>query len=106
MPGGSYKKPGNWRTLKRRVLERDGHRCFCGAPAITADHIIGVAEWTARLLPGSPHAMGNLRAICQACHDVKSKAEAAAGRRAAADRRQASRHMPSEPHPGRIPPRA
>lgn len=106
MPGGSYKQPGNWVTLKRRILNRDGHVCFCGEPAVTVDHSIGVAEWAARGLTGTPHDEANLRAICQSCHDIKSKAEAASGRRSAAQRRRTASRIPIEPHPGAISPHA
>ena len=67
------------RRWARAVLERDAHTCRrCGAPATEADHIINRAA--------APHLaldVNNGQALCRACHRAKTKAEAAAGRRAA-----------------------
>lgn len=95
MPGGSYQKPGNWRTLKRRILERDGYRCLCGARAVTADHIIPRSQ-------GGGDDPVNLRAICGPCHEAKSKVEAAIGRRRASAKRRSQARLAPERHPGRI----
>jgi 5-methylcytosine-specific restriction protein A len=74
-------------------MVRDGHRCtLCGAPAVQVDHIVPVAE-------GGTHDLDNLAAICQSCHDAKTKAESARGRERASRRRQQRR---TEPHPGAI----
>jgi len=86
----SYVQPGNWKTTKRRILERDGHTCYmCGGPAVTADHVVNVAA-------GGTHDDDNLAAICAVCHEVKSKAERAVGQRRRAQRGQ----RPAETHPG------
>lgn len=76
--GGGYAQPGNWKTLKARVLKRDGYTCYlCGGDADTADHVIPVAQ-------GGTHDMDNLAAICTPCHDVKTETERLAGIKAAA----------------------
>lgn len=75
-----------WAVTKRNVLLRDRYRCQpCKRAgkrtrAHTADHIIPVAE-------GGSEDLSNLEAICNPCHDTKSKEEARRGRvRAAAIR--------------------
>lgn len=93
MGRSSYAQPGNWKTTKRRILERDGHRCYlCGGTAITVDHVVNVAA-------GGSHDDDNLAAICDPCHDVKSEHERRAGIKA----RKAGRQVQ---HPGVISPRA
>lgn len=78
--------PGNWRTIKARILERDGHRCYvCGATATEVDHLVNVAA-------GGTHEDDNLAAICEPCHKRKTQREAQAGR--------VSQRRPSERHPG------
>lgn len=82
MPYG-YKQPGNWKTTRRRILARDGHRCACGNPATQVDHIVNVSA-------GGTHEDDNLRAICGPCHEAKTKLEQQAGRKRR--RREPRRH--------------
>lgn len=68
-------------TRRRRVLERDNFTCYiCGEVrlenGLIADHVKPLAE-------GGADTMGNLRAICLDCDQVKSAEEAARGRRRA-----------------------
>lgn len=91
----SYNKPGDWETRKRRVLQRDEHRCYLGLPgctgvAVTADHVIPVTQ-------GGTHDLENLAAICGPCHEAKSNQERAAGR--ARRRARVGRNRPAEQHP-------
>jgi 5-methylcytosine-specific restriction protein A len=56
-----------WRLVRRRVLDRDGHRCQirlpgCEGSANTVDHITPLAHGGARL------DEGNLRASCTRCN--------------------------------------
>lgn len=70
--------PGNWGTLRREVLKRDGGTCQeldehgrkCGAHANQVDHV----------RPGDDHSLGNLRSLCRVCHAIKSSAEGHAAR--------------------------
>ena len=81
-----------WRNTRRRILDRDGHRCYlCRRPATEVDHLTPIAEHGSEL-------DSNLAAICHACHARKSSAE---GNRAQA-RRRASRLRPPERHPGQL----
>ena len=83
-----YRQPGNWRSLRQRVLERDGWICYlCSGVAVTVDHVVSVKQ-------GGTHDPANLAAICQPCHDRKTQAEAQAGR--------VKRKREPETHPGRI----
>lgn len=51
--------PANWASVRRQVLERDGHTCLmCGQPGNQVDHIER----------GFNHHPSNLRTLCQACH--------------------------------------
>lgn len=66
--------PPNWTSIRRRILQRDRHRCTqCGAPANQVDHIT----------PGNDHSDANLRALCHDCHQAKTKVESAQARAAA-----------------------
>lgn len=90
---------GRWRTLKRAVDRRDHGCCYmCGLdrgeldlddPDVhdhELDHIIPISEG------GSVESLDNLGLACTACHETKSKAEAAranARRRITSSRRSA-----------------
>lgn len=60
-----------WAVVRRRVLERDGHRCkACGrAGRLEVDHIVPLAGG------GKPYDMRNLQALCRGCHIAKTKRE-------------------------------
>ena len=54
-----------WRTTRRRILNRDDHRCQeCGAPATHVDHK------TTHAMGGSDDD-GNLQALCADCNLTK-----------------------------------
>lgn len=59
-----------WRALRLRVLERDGHQCQirmagCTTRADRVDHIIGWKQGGAWLDPS------NLQAACRSCNTAK-----------------------------------
>lgn len=83
--------PGNWGTIRRRVLERDGYTCqlqdaHCTVGASEVDHIRDPDN----------HDETNLRAACTRCHADRTKAQAIAGSKAW----HARRRRPPETHPG------
>ncbi|MDE0289434.1 MAG: HNH endonuclease signature motif containing protein [bacterium] len=57
-----------WRTLRRRVLDRDGWRCTrCGrAGRLEVDHRVALADG------GHPFRLDNLAALCRGCHRGKT----------------------------------
>lgn len=62
---------GPWKTIRKRVLERDGHTCQvrlpgCTTTATTVDHIVPVS-WG-----GDWYALDNLRAACAGCNAALS----------------------------------
>ncbi len=81
-----------WRKLRDYVMRRDGGLCRCAEctalgrvrPAHDVDHIVSKAEWRRRhgTLAGVD-ALDNLQAINRDCHQAKTAAERAAGRRQA-----------------------
>ena len=77
--------PRDWPATRRRILDRDGHRCTwpgCTLPATDVDHIT----------PGDNHTDTNLRSLCTPHHRRKSAAEGGnAGAR---------QTRPLERHPG------
>lgn len=87
--GWTYTQPGNWKTLRKKVLTRDGQRCYlCGAHATQVDHVVNVAA-------GGSHDPDNLAAICEGCHRIKSSTE----------QRKATTKRPArtpETHPGAL----
>lgn len=97
-----YRQPGSWRTLVRKVLERDAGVCrHCGGEATTADHLVGVADWVAA--HGSDegaHDLDNLVASCRPCNDLRAEAQRVAGLRRTA--RLRSRRRRGEIHPNRV----
>ena len=63
---------GPWKTVRRRVLERDNHTCQIGLPgclgqANSVDHIVPVA------LGGDWYNLDNLRAACAPCNGELAK---------------------------------
>jgi len=83
-----------WRKVAAQARERDGHACTqCGAPAHQVDHVTPVHR-------GGTDTLDNAQTICDAHHDAKTQAEAAAAR--------PTRRRTTEPHPGlrATPPRA
>lgn len=91
-----YTKPGNWETLKARVIRRDAGICYlCGQPgADTADHVLPVAR-------GGTHDMSNLKAAhVTPCHEDKTERD----RREGYALRQAryGRRRQQEPHPNQV----
>ena len=67
----------DYQRMRRQVLREEPMCRICGVrPAVSVDHIIPVAQ-------GGTHARGNLRGLCRKCHDARSKAQSAEGRRRA-----------------------
>jgi 5-methylcytosine-specific restriction protein A len=78
--------PRGWPALRRRVLQRDGWRCYlCGGPATEVDHLVPAHR-------GGTDEEANLAAICGGCHLTKTAREAQAAR--------LHRRREPEPHPG------
>lgn len=76
----------DWRTIRLKILERDGHTCrWCGAPATSVDHLLPLARGGPRL------DERNLLASCLRCNSVRGGAESRGGRGAG----------PIPPPPGR-----
>lgn len=81
---------GEWRTLKRRVANRDYGCCYrCGADSgdtsedddpFVLDHIVPIFEG------GSPRDPDNLGLLCPDCDSIKSREESARANRARAER--------------------
>jgi 5-methylcytosine-specific restriction enzyme A len=68
--------------------------CACGrARSTVADHIISHADCIRAGI--NPDTISNGQGLCGTCHDVKTKAEARAGRA-----RQPRAKRPPEKHPG------
>lgn len=82
-PSGRRMSP-LWRQLRRLVLARDRVCQKCGAGGrLEVDHIKPRSQ-------GGMDTLGNLQALCPACHKVKSQAESVAGKRREKRRRMAA----------------
>lgn len=59
-------KQDNWKEMKERVFERDGHQCLCcGSPyGLTVDHITPKSK-------GGKNVMHNLQTLCALCNETK-----------------------------------
>ncbi|GAA3537272.1 HNH endonuclease signature motif containing protein [Nonomuraea rosea] len=67
-------RPANAASLIRQARRRDRERCYlCSGPGRIVDHVVPVAE-------GGSWDLSNLACICDACHTIKSRKEAARGR--------------------------
>lgn len=88
--------PHDWDTVRKRVLDRDGHRCqwpragrrdgICGAPATDVDHRVHRDD----------HRDESLWALCRWHHNRKTQDESTAGKQALA----AKLRHPVDRHPG------
>lgn len=62
-----------WSALRKRVLVRDSHRCQLALAGCT-----GIATEVDHIRPrvaGGGDDMGNLRAVCSACHKARGMVE-------------------------------
>ncbi|MFN3600519.1 MAG: HNH endonuclease [Dietzia sp.] len=78
------------RALAARIMHRDDHLCqivgpTCAGDATAVDHIVPEAE-------GGTDDPDNLQAVCQPCHDLKTRAEAQRGRQRYGRRRPPPAH--------------
>ncbi len=62
-----------WATVRRYVLERDGHRCVeCGrAGHLECDHVTPLK----RKPNQNPYDISGLQSLCRGCHIAKSARE-------------------------------
>lgn len=68
-----------WDRLAHAALRRDGGRCLrCGGEATHVDHLVPTA-WRTPPRDFGRH-LAQLGALCEPCHDIKTKAEARLGR--------------------------
>lgn len=80
-----------WKRTRRRILQRDGHRCQLRYPG----RCIGTATECDHITPGAGDHDTNLQAACTPCHRHKSAHEGVTARQAKPQRRRTP-----EPHPG------
>lgn len=81
--------PGNWGTIRKRILARDSTCMICHVrPSTVVDHIEPMTD---------DHRDEALQGCCDPCHRQKTAREAAAARAA---KPQPTRKRPPEDHPG------
>ena len=74
MPCDYSKYPKDWKEVRKRILERDGHKCkFCWAKNYNYHPITG--SWTVLTIAHLNHKIEdmrdyNLAALCQRCHNI------------------------------------
>lgn len=90
----TWGRRGLSRTVRTRILDRDGHVCQLGYPGCTY-----IATEIDDIIPVSQLGDDNRQAVCAACHHVKTEAHRIAAWRAAQKRRRERLH-PTVPHPG------
>lgn len=87
--------PANWYSIRKQVLERDGHRCRwilpsgarCPRTATDVDHFKGADN----------HSLDALRSLCGHHHDKVTAQQGVKGRRR---RKKKPPRRPTEQHPG------
>lgn len=78
--------PGNWKTIRRRVLTRDNGTCQIAGPDCTI-----IATEVDHIGHRDNHHPTNLRAVCATCHQARTNAQS---------HDRIPRKRPDEPHPG------
>ena len=68
--------PRNWAAIRKRVLDRDGHRCQLRLPGCT----VVATEVDHRVAGIDDHRESSLQSACNHCHKIKSASEGAAAR--------------------------
>ena len=74
MPCDYSKYPKDWKEVRKRILERDEHKCkFCLAKNYNYHPITG--SWTVLTIAHLNHKIEdmrdyNLAALCQRCHNI------------------------------------
>lgn len=89
--------PGNWQSLRRMVIARDGGRCV--AALTDGTRCVEAGNQVDHIVRGADHSLSNLQLLCVWHHTRKSSAEGAAARRAAQAQRP-TRKRPDRPMPG------
>lgn len=88
-----------WRTIRAAILRRDPYCQLrydcCTLTSTQADHIVNVQV-------GGTDEPANLQGVCKACHDRKTRLEAARGRQ----QHRTRDTVAADQHPGVIPPHA
>lgn len=87
--------PRNWDIIRRRILERDGHRCQIRDPGCTL-----LATECDHIGDRDDHRDENLRGACRHCHAHRSAMQGVEGRAAVAERSE----RPASTHPGLVEP--
>lgn len=67
-PGQLARFAPGYQALRQRVLREEPTCAICGNPSSEVDHALALAE-------GGTSSRGNMRALCGACHDLKSRLE-------------------------------
>lgn len=75
MPVDMSRYPKDWKTIRARILERDGHKCqFCGAKNYEPHPVTGSKVVLTIAHHPDPDPMNcsdeNLHALCQKCHNT------------------------------------
>jgi 5-methylcytosine-specific restriction protein A len=98
-PSSTITSTAEWKRVRPKILQRDGHRCQINTPGIctyvptTVDHVIATSAG------GAPYDPTNLVSACAPCNRHKATAE-----RRAANAKRGPQHRPwtrtTERHPG------
>lgn len=86
--------PSNWAALRDAAFRRAGGRCQ--APMLDGSRCTQAATDCDHIVAGDDHSPGNLQALCEWHHKIKTQAEGRAARAALPP--VTSRH-PGEAHP-------
>lgn len=94
--------PGNWESLRKKILKRDGYRCK--AQTLTG-RCPGVATDVDHIKRGDDHSDSNLQSLCADHHKQKTAREghlAYNAQRRAQQKRIERDFGNQEPHPGTL----
>lgn len=83
-------RPGNWKTIKRQVHERDGWQCVWVEHGIRCPATTGLE--CDHIGDRDDHHLDNLRTLCTYHHGKRTAAQALAARLAHSTKRPARRH--------------
>lgn len=85
--------PKNWPALRKRILQRDNHRCQIRGPSC-----LGTATDVDHVQRGNNHDESNLQSACSPCHKKKTSDESNARRKQLRE----ARYRRPERHPGAL----
>ncbi|MDX6307021.1 MAG: 5-methylcytosine-specific restriction enzyme [Nocardioidaceae bacterium] len=79
-PSSTITSTAEWKRVRPKILQRDGHLCQIRTPGICTHDATTVDHVTATSAGGAPYEPSNLQSACTPCNRHKATAERVAAR--------------------------